>query len=297
MSSASSTRLLAAAALLFNAFVFGVSWWPMRQIEAHGLHPVWTTALIYGCGVIGVLLWRPMAWRGLLHHPLLWILLLSAGLNNLGFNWAMTIGDVVRVILLFYLMPAWSVLLSWWILRERPTLAAILRLLLALAGVAIMLKSPDTLWPLPSGLADWLALVGGFMFALANVMLRLLAAAPRESRMLAMFGGGLITASLVGLVGGNMGLIAAPTMLAPVALALVAALTVFFVLANMTLLYGAARMSASAAALILLSEVIFSSVSSVALGAAELTPRTLFGGSFIVCAALLAAWAPRPNEP
>ncbi len=294
MSSPSSTRLLAAAALLFNAFVFGVSWWPMRQLEAGGLHPVWTTALIYSCGVLGLLLWRPRAWRALFQYPLLWILLFAAGLNNLGFNWAMTIGDVVRVILLFYLMPAWSVLLSWWILRERPTTMALLRLLLALTGMGIMLKPADTSWPFPSGLADWLALMGGFMFALNNVMLRVLAHVPRESRMLAMFGGAVITSALVGVLGGGMGLIAAPTLLTPAALALVAALAIFFVLANMTLLYGAARMSTSAAAVILLSEVVFSSVSSVALGAAEITLPTLLGGSLILCAALMAAWAPRP---
>ena len=296
MSSPSSTPLLAAAALLFNAFVFGVSWWPMRQIDAQGMHPVWTTALIYSCGVVGVLIWRPQAWRGLLHFPALWILLISAGLNNLGFNWSMTIGDVVRVILLFYLMPAWTVPLSWAILDERPTAITLLRLLLALVGVGIMLRSPDTPWPVPSGLADWLALIGGFMFALGNVMLRRLAHVPRESRMLAMFSGGVLTATSVGLLGGGMGLIAPPTLQAASGLALLAALTVFFVLANMTLLYGAARTSASAAALILLSEVVFSSVSSVALGAGEITPRVLLGGGLILGAAVMAAFERKSSE-
>lgn len=294
MSLPARERALAVGALLFNAFVFGVSWWPMRRIEAHGLHPVWTTALIYAVSVVGVLLWRPRAWRGLFQYPLLWVLLIGAGLNNLGFNWAMTIGDVVRVILLFYLMPAWAVLLSWVILKERPTAIALVRLLLALAGVAIMLKSPDTPWPLPSGLADWLALMGGFMFALSTVMLRVLAAVPGETRMLAMFAGGLLTGTLVGLSGGHLGLIPVPPPVHAGWLGLVAVLTVMFVLGNMTLQYGAARISASAGAIILLSEVVFSSVSSVALGAAEITPRTLAGGLLILAAAVLAARAPRP---
>lgn len=293
MSLPARERALAVGALLFNAFVFGVSWWPMRRIEAHGLHPVWTTALIYAVGVVGVLVWRPGALRGLFQYPLLWVLLIGAGLNNLGFNWAMTIGDVVRVILLFYLMPAWAVLLSWVILKERPTTIALVRLLLALAGVAIMLKSPDTPWPLPSGLADWLALMGGFMFALSTVMLRVLAAVPGETRMLAMFAGGLLTGTLVGLSGGHLGMIPAPPPVTAGWLGLVAVLTVMFVLGNMTLQYGAARISASAGAIILLSEVVFSSVSSVALGAAEITPRTLAGGLLILAAAVLAARAPR----
>jgi drug/metabolite transporter (DMT)-like permease len=282
-------------ALLFNAFVFGVSWWPMRQLQGDGLHPVWSTAAIYAIGVSGVLLWRPQAMRGWLEHPLLWLLLLASGLNNLGFNWAMATGDVVRVILLFYLMPAWSVLLAWWLLDERPNRSSLARLALALCGVAVMLKDPAQPWPLPSGLADWLALMGGFMFALTNIMLRRLILAPGESRMLAMFGGGLVTGTLVGLAGGAMGLIAAPPALAPGWVLMVLALTLVFVLGNMTLQYGAARLSASASSIILLSEVVFSGISSVALGAAEITLRTLCGGGLILLAALLAAWAPRPR--
>jgi drug/metabolite transporter (DMT)-like permease len=49
-------------------------------------------------------------------------------------------------------------------------------------------------------------------------------------------------------------------------------------------------MSAHAAALIMLSEVVFASLSSVALGAAELSSRTLLGGALILAAAAWSAW-------
>ena len=39
--------LLAPAALMVNALVFGLSWWPFRQLQALGLHPMWTTSLTY----------------------------------------------------------------------------------------------------------------------------------------------------------------------------------------------------------------------------------------------------------
>ena len=70
------------------------------------------------------------------------MLLVAAGLTNVGFNWAVTVGDVVRVVLLFYLMPAWVVLLAWPLLGERPTSASLLRLALALAGVLVVLRTP-----------------------------------------------------------------------------------------------------------------------------------------------------------
>jgi hypothetical protein len=44
-------RLLA---LLFNAFTWGVSWWPFRQLQALGLHPLWATVLIYALAVVAI---------------------------------------------------------------------------------------------------------------------------------------------------------------------------------------------------------------------------------------------------
>jgi drug/metabolite transporter (DMT)-like permease len=57
---------------------------------------------------------------------------------------------------------------------------------------------------------------------------------------------------------------------------------------NLALQYGAARLSSSATSLIMLSEVVFASVSSVLLGSAELSLRTLVGGALILLASLLA---------
>ena len=39
--------LAPAFALLVNAFVWGVSWWPFRELQGYGVHPLWATALIY----------------------------------------------------------------------------------------------------------------------------------------------------------------------------------------------------------------------------------------------------------
>jgi len=283
-------KQLAVWGLVLNAFVWGCSWYPFRALEAQGLHPLWATVAIYALALLALLLWRPGAWRQLRRHPLLWLLMLASGMTNVGFNWAVTVGDVVRVVLLFYLMPAWTVLLAWLLLGARPDARALVRLLLALTGVVIVLKTPDSPWPVPGGLADGLALVGGFSFALTNLLLLKLKDTPREARAFGMFAGGMLLALGAGLLGGPLDVVNTPP--APhggwVLLAL--AVSLAFLAANLGLQYGAARLSAGATSLILLTEVLFASLSSVLLGAAELEQRTLFGGALIL---LAGAWASR----
>ncbi|AVS83592.1 EamA family transporter [Paracidovorax avenae] len=286
------TSPLPILALLFNAFVWGLAWWPFRQMHAAGLHPLWATALMY-CGVLLALLaLRPGLWAQVRAHPQLWLLALSSGLNNVAFNWAVTVGDVVRVILLFYLMPAWAVLLAWKVLGERPTAGAIARLALAFAGVVLVI------WPggasaqaLLHGLsmADGLALLGGFMFALTNVTLRRLHAVPGQARMFSMFGGCMLMALVVGTIGLHAGVV--EPFPAPNAtwIATAALLAGMLLLGNWALQFGASRLAAGTTAIVMLSEVVFASVSSVLLSAATLQPRTLLGGGMIVLAALLAS--------
>ena len=288
---------LAALALLLNALAWGVSWWPFRELEAVGVHPLWATALIYIVALIGLLAVKPGAWRAFAQYPTLWALLLASGITNVGFNWAVTVGDVVRVVLLFYLMPAWVVVLAWPLLGEKPGRAALGRLALALAGVVVVLKTPESPWPWPQGLADWLALMGGFGFALTNVLLRRLRHAPQSASVLAMFGGGAALALGVATLGMQQGVVSALPPVAPVWLLWVVALSLFFLVGNLGLQYGAARLSAHATSIIMLSEVVFASTSSVLLGAADLSARTLMGGAMILVAALLSAIPPEPAAP
>ncbi len=281
-------------ALTFNAFVFGLSWWPFRILQGHGVHPLWATAFIFIFSVVCILALRPGGWRAFGKQPLLWLLLLASGLTNVGFNWAVTVGDVVRVVLLFYLMPAWAVLLAWPLLGERPTLGSLARLVLALAGVVVILKTPESAWPLPSSLPDWLALMGGFFFAMTNILLKKLVATPESSRMVAMFGGGAIMSLLVASIGTHSGWVNALPAPSLAWLPAAMGISVAFLLGNLALQYGAARLSASATSLIMLTEVIFASVSASLLGAGDITLRTLAGGSLILVASLLSVWRPDP---
>lgn len=288
--SAAASRLLPVLALSFNALTWGVSWWPLRALQAEGLHALWATVLIYAVAVVAITAWRPAAWSQLLRTPTLWPLLLAAGITNATFNWGVTVGDVVRVVLLFYLMPLWAVGLARWLLHEPLTRTAGLRVAMALAGAAIVLWPADGQGglPLPRNLPEWLGVVGGFSFALNNVLLRREAAQPEAARALAMFLGGAVVAGGVALLLTAQGAVPLPPAPAPGWVLGSLVLAAAFLAGNLSLQYGAARLPANVTAVVMITEVLFAAASAVLLGAGVLTPALALGGALIVGAALLA---------
>lgn len=277
--------------LLFNALVWGTAWWPFQTMHGHGLVAPWATSLIYGLLTIATVLCVRGSWSGFLAHPVLWLLALSSGLTNVSFNMAASTGDVVRVILLFYLMPAWTVLLAWRFLGERPTPAGLLRLVLAFGGMAlVIIPSGATLDSLTAGigLPECLALFGGFCFAGTNVILRRSFHAPSMSRVLAMFVGCMTVGVLTAAIGHGGGYFPAIPHPDTVWVAVVLGMAVLVAIGSWALQYGAARVPTSTTSLIMLSEVLFASSSAWLLGATQLTPRMLMGGVLIVGGALLA---------
>ncbi|MDF2465953.1 MAG: family transporter [Ramlibacter sp.] len=105
-----------------------------------------------------------------------------------------------------------------------------------------------------------------------------------------MFAGGALLATAAGVLGTMAGIVSTPPPPQWAWAGVGLALSLGFLASNVALQYGASRLNAHAAALIMLSEVVFASLSSVALGAAELTARTLTGGALILAAAAWSAW-------
>ena len=290
---------LAALALAFNAFTWGLAWWPFRRFEALGLHPLWLTAITFALACAALLLVRPGALGELARTPVLWVLMFAAGTTNACFNWAVTIGDVVRVVLLFYLMPLWALLLGRLLLGERLGPGAALRTALALAGAAVVLWPEHGLGKLALGLADVLGLVGGFSFALNNVMLRREAARSGPARALAMFAGGMGVAVALALLLPALSTTPVPLPPAPAAgwIAAIALLALWLLGSNLALQYGASRLRAQTTAVIMLSEVFFATASALALGAGRLDARSALGGALILGAAALAARSEASARP
>lgn len=169
--SAPRTDLLPSAALAFGAALWGLYWIPVRGIEQAGVHAFWTGPVIFGASTILFVPLVLIRWRHLAAH---WRHILVPGLLA-GFAFALYIAslnltEVVRAILLFYMSPLWSTLLSYFILKERLSANRIIALALAFAGLYVVLVVESGL-PVPRNAGDWFALISGMCWSYASLRL------------------------------------------------------------------------------------------------------------------------------
>src|SRR4051812_11506156 len=106
-----TTQHRAVGSLVLSGVFWGTTWIPLKFFATAGLGGLDTTLLSYGAvGVFSLpLIWRePAAWRK--QSALFVTAALAGGMTNVCFVAALMMGDVVRVMLLFYLSPVWAVL-------------------------------------------------------------------------------------------------------------------------------------------------------------------------------------------
>lgn len=272
---------LAIAGILFSATLWGIIWYPMRLFEQAGLPAVWTTLLMYlAAAIVSLpLALRQRGWRDL-PLDLLW-LALAAGVTNLAVLTALIEGEVMRVMLLFFLSPLWSVLIARWWLGERLSPAAWAMLLLAMSGTVTMLWRTDLGAPWPHGPADWLALFAGVMFSVNNVLSRKLAQVSMVLKTTVVFWG-VVLVSLTVILLTNPQL---PDVSINVWLAAPVIGGGFIITMTVSVLYGLARMPVYRAAVLTLFQIVVAAVSAWLLSDEVMTLPEWLGGALIVTAA------------
>ncbi len=276
-------KAAAVLALLGGAMIWGVIWFPYRLLRDAGIGGIWATTISYALAfVLGLFIFR----RGLRAVPMRWSvfwLALAAGGCNLAYVLAALSGEIVRVMLLFYLAPLWTVVLSRVLLGEHLSRAGVPVLVLSLAGAAIILWQPGIGLPLPQSKADWLGLFAGLSFALFNVLSRRVRDLSIESRVMVSFAGVALTGVVLILCG--LGRVQMPTSGLTVVWLLLA-IGLVLVLANVIVQYGLARLASNRAIVIMITEVGFAAVSSWLLAGETFGLREGVGGAVIIAACL-----------
>ncbi len=287
--SASAPTLLPVFALMLGATSWGILWYPFRLMQAGGLPAPVATLLAYLASITIGLLMFPRAWREFRPHAS-WILgiALTAGLTNVAYLVAIMEAEVLRIVLLFYLAPLWTVPLARLILKEQLTLIGYATAALAMSGAIVMLWRPELGFPAPRNGHEWLGLAAGIAFALCNVLVKGAHQISPQAK------------SLAGAIG--VAVVALPVALwlspqpalwlrqaAPHAL-LLGVIGAVLMSTSVTLQYGLSKLAANRAAVVLLFELVVAAVAAHYLANEVSRLQDWIGGAMIVAAGMLAAF-------
>ncbi|MDD2914995.1 MAG: DMT family transporter [Gallionella sp.] len=283
----SKQNLMPVAGVLSGALVWGLIWYPYRVLQDVGVSGALATLLTYLLAMLCGAFMLPRVWRELPKAG--WwavLLVLSAGWTNFGYVLAMLHGEVMRVLLLFYLAPLWTIFFSYWLLGERLNRYGYLIIALSSSGAFIILWEPQLGMPLPNNPAEWIGLSAGMGFALSNVVSRRAAHLSVEAKSFSVWlGTALLTAPLLWWQGGL------PDQLLRIdaqAWLILALLGIVLCATSFTVQYALARLPANRAIILFLFELVIAAASSYFLAGEAMQLRDWLGALLIVSAGLLS---------
>lgn len=277
-------------ALLAGSAIWGIIWYPYRLLEQRGINGETSITIVYFFAlVLGLVLFRgSIRFSRIFNgeaHLLLWIGLF-AGWANFAYITGIVHGEIMRVLLLFYLAPLWTTIFARLLLHERLSLYGYLVIALSLTGATTILWQPESAFPLPSSFGDWMGLFGGFMFALVNVLIRKDQRHNIQLKSLAIW----IGITLVGLV--CCQLFTPSFVLTNISISswlflFGVGFTMF--LSSVLLQFGLTYTPANQAIVILLFELIVAATTAYFLAKEAMTPLEWVGGLMIISATLFSS--------
>lgn len=280
-------RLVAIAALLYSAISWGLFWYPFRLLEGWGVGGLAAIFIAYLLPLLGIGWWYGKAlWQVRRHWLWLTVLGFASGWSNVGYVLGVLEGEVMRVLLLFYLAPLWTVLLAWVFLRECLSTLGWWVIVLSLGGAMVMLWQPQAGLPLPANVAEWLGLSAGMTFALSVVAGRHLGDAVSDwVKTVAVWLG---VAVLTG-----VGLLFYPQQITGMVYSwdaawLLLGLAVAIALVTYAVQYGVARIPASQSSVIFLFELVVAAIAAYWLTHERMVLNEWIGAAMILTASLFS---------
>lgn len=273
--------------LLFGAFVWGTIWYPYRLMDKVGVSGIYSSFYIFTLTLTIALTYFFITKKKIsIDSKNFWLLSLIAGYTNISYVLAVIHGEVVRVMLLFYLSPIWTIFLAHFLLNEENSKRHYVAASISLIGAFVMLWQPDHFILLNSR-SDWLALTSGMGFALTNVMTRKHQHMTINQKALAIWMGVIIVALIcIAMDKSPMPSLAFFTW-ADKFMMMMIALCLFF--STLFVQYGVTQIKAVEASSFFLFEIVVAAISAYLLANEIIYFREWIGGFMIITGVILAA--------
>ena len=136
------SHLLPSLAVAVCGAIWGVFWVPLHWFASQGVGGAWVALIFNAMAMLSALPWllRRDVWAGAADQALTGLLL---GTAFSLYTVSLVLTDVVHAILLFYLTPVWSTLAGRVFLRQRLSPSRILAMAMGFAGLAAVLGVKD----------------------------------------------------------------------------------------------------------------------------------------------------------
>ena len=273
--------------LLFGAFVWGIIWYPYRLMANAGVSGIYSSFYVF---ILTIAIALPYFFITKKKVPIwskdFWLLALVAGYTNISYVLAVIDGEVVRVMLLFYLSPVWTIFLAHFMLNEDTQKRHYIAVFISLIGAFIMFWEPGYLIHLDSK-SDWLALSSGLGFAITNVMTRKHAHMTVNQKALAIWLGVIVVAMICIMFDKN----AMPTLdfFRPVDAAIMMMIALSLFLSTLLVQFGVTQIKAVEASSFFLFEIVVAAISSYFLVGESIALKEWLGGILIIAGVILSA--------
>ena len=273
--------------LLFGAFVWGIIWYPYRLMANAGVSGIYSSFYVF---ILTIAIALPYFFITKKKVPIwskdFWLLALVAGYTNISYVLAVIDGEVVRVMLLFYLSPVWTIFLAHFMLNEDTQKRHYIAVFISLIGAFIMFWEPGYLIHLDSK-SDWLALSSGLGFAITNVMTRKHAHMTVNQKALAIWLGVIVVAMICIMFDKNT----MPTLdfFRPVDAAIMMVIALSLFLSTLLVQFGVTQIKAVEASSFFLFEIVVAAISSYFLVGESIALKEWLGGILIIAGVILSA--------
>lgn len=296
MSNSQDKNTFAVFGLLFGALCWGIIWYPYRLMNDAGVSGIASSFYTYCIAVLiaGGFCFRH--WRGAFRLPLsvVWLCIV-AGWTNLSYVLAVIDGEIMRVMLLFYLSPLWTLILAHFWLKEKTHFAGYVAIVISLFGAFVMLYDPNiSPLPLPQNSAEWLALSAGIGFSLTNVITRKATYLSLRAKSFAVWFGVIGMALLMMPVSKILNLhepLPSIDFFSGIQWLIMIAIALLLITATFLVQYGVTKVTATRASVLFLFELIVAAIASYYLANETMQINDWIGGSLIVFAGLLANYS------
>jgi drug/metabolite transporter (DMT)-like permease len=289
-----NTAFLASVIVLCVGVFWGVYWVPVRAIAALGLDGAWGTGAITLAAMLFLLPFVAGKTHLVRDTGLVGVVSITLGgaafaLYSIGFLY----GKVALVVLLWFFSPVWSVLIAKFILRWQVPKLRLVAIGVGLAGLFIMLGGEGSV-PVPRSLGEWMAFIGGLIWAGATAGMRLKSRVPP------------LPAAFVFALGATLTSFAVAPFLEPlpaiagedavwVGITVLATGGLWWGLSIAGLMWATIRLDPARVGILLMPEVIFGALTAAIFAGETLSASEMIGGGLVILCGVLEVWPTKAN--